>query len=249
MPVNPIPQSAINIYKLFKEILKTNERSPDGLKKLLRDVDIEWAAKVWIKNYDNFRKVPDMFYMTLVLINRKTISGKFSLIYNENIYKVIEKRKEKELIKLYSTPFFSELYDNKELSKREINECEATLRKEMLCMNFFLKKVENMKISETNFLDSPEYKECFYQIYALHDQEDVSFLRTSTLKFATVTEYNEHTDSYQIMTFDILNLLSLICYDENNTYTNKPFNEKTVNYYKENFPIEMKMIKRSYGKK
>jgi hypothetical protein len=51
------------------------------------------------------------------------------------------------------------------------------------------------------------------------------------------------------MSFDLQNLLSLINFDENNTYTNKPFEEKTVKYLREKYTVELKLINRSYGKK
>jgi hypothetical protein len=249
----PVPQSAINIYKIFKEILRTNSRSPDGLKKLYNEEQISWATKIWIANYDNLRKNSDNFYMTLVLLNRKTLSGNFALIYNDSIYRAIEKKKEKELVKLYNTSVFTEIYDNELLSKEEIKGLENVLKREMLAMNLFLKSIENESKIETDFLNSEAYKECFYQIHSLVNiyvpRENAKYLPTTNVNYVNIIEYNEHTDSHQVMCFDLQNLLSLINFDENNTYTNKPFDEKTVKYLKEKYVVELKLINRSYGKK
>jgi hypothetical protein len=253
MSALPVPQCAINIYKIFKEILKTNSRSPDGLKTLYTEAQIEWATKVWINNYDNLRKNTNTFYMTLVLMNRKTLSGNFSLIYNDNIYRAIEKKKEKELVKLYSNPLFTELYDNNLLNKDEIKGLEIVLKKEMFAMNFFIKSIENSSKIQEDFLNSDIYHECFYQIHSLVNiyvsREDSKYLSTTNVNYVNIIEYNENTDSYQVMSFDLQNLLCLINFDENNTYTNKPFDEKTINSIKEKYIVELKLINRSYGKK
>jgi superfamily II DNA helicase RecQ len=253
MSAYPVPQCAINIYKIFKEILKTNCRSPDGLKTLYTEAQITWATKIWISNYDNLRKNSNTFYMTLVLMNRKTLSGNFSLIYNDNIYRAIEKKKEKELVKLFNTPYFTELYDNNLLNKEEVKGLEIVLKKEMLAMNFFIKSIENNSKIQEDFLNSDIYQECFYQIHPLVNiyvsREDSKFLSTTNVDYVNITEYNENTDSYQVMSFDLQNLLSLINFDENNTYTNKPFDEKTIKSIKDKYVVELKLINRSYGKK
>jgi len=249
----PVPQSAINIYKIFKEILRTNSRSPDGLKKLYNESQIEYATKVWISNYDNLKKHSDNFYMSLVLLNRKTLSGNFALIYNDSIYRAIEKKREKELIKLFNTPVFTEIYDNELITKEELKGLENVLKREMLAMNLFIKSIENESKVSHDFLNSESYKECFYQIHSLVNiyvsRENAKYLPTTNVNYVNIIEYNEHTDSYQVMSFDLQNLLSLINFDENNTYTNKPFEEKTVKYLKEKYVVELKLINRSYGKK
>ena len=252
MSVKAIPNAAINIYTLFKEILKTNCRSMDGIKVLYKEENIKWASKVWLANYDNLRKNCENFYMTLVMLNRKTLCGKFSLVYNDSVYKAIKDKKEKELLKLYSAPYFSELSDNKELNKEEIKYLEIVLKKEMLATNFFIKKLENVSKIPENFLESDEYKECFYQIHPLLNinisRNDVKYIDTSVSDYIMISEHNEATDSLQILYFDLLNLLSLIYFDENNTYTNKPFNVKTLEMLKQKYTFEMKLLKRSYGK-
>jgi hypothetical protein len=252
MSVRAIPSAAINIYNLFREILKTNCRSMDGIKTLYSEEHIKWATKVWIANYDNLRKNTENFYMTLVLLNRKTLCGKFSLVYNDSVYKAIKDKKEKELIKLYSFPYFIELSDNKELSKDEVKGLEIILKKEMLATNFFIKKLENLSKIPENFLESEEYKECFFQIHPLLNIEisrnEIKYSNTSISDYVIITEQNETTDSLQILYFDLLNLLSLIYFDENNTYTNKPFNVKTIEILKQKYSFEMKLLKRSYGK-
>ena len=249
----PVPQSAINIYKIFKEILRTNSRSPDGLKKLYSENQISWATKVWISNYDNLKKNSDTFYMSLVLLNRKTLSGNFALIYNDNIYRAIEKKKEKELIKLFHTPLFTEIYDNTLITKEELKGLENVLKREMLAMNLFLKSIENDTKIHEDFLNSETYKECFYQIHSLVNiyvsRENAKYLPTTNVNYVNIIEYNEHTDSHQVMSFDLQNLLSLINFDENNTYTNKPFDEKTIKSLKDKYVVELKLINRSYGKK
>jgi hypothetical protein len=251
--VKAIPRSAVNIYNLFKDIIYTNAKSPDGIRTLYSKENIDWACKIWIKNYDNLRKNPDTFYMTLVLLNRKSLCGKFSLVYNDNIYKSIKDKKEKDLIKLYSNPYFNELYDNKELTKEEKNGLEIILKKEMLAINFYIKKLENMSKIPENFLESEEYKECFYQIHQtlnIHiSRQDIQYINTSVVDYITISEYNENSDSQFIMYYDILNLLSLIYFDENNTYTNKPFNVNTINSIKKKYEFEMKLLKRAYGDK
>lgn len=249
----PVPQAALNIYKIFKEILKTNSRSPDGLKKLYSESQIEYAAKIWIINYDNLKKHSDNFYMSLVLLNRKTLSGNFALIYNDSIYRAIEKKKEKELLKLLSNPVFTEIYDNELLSKDEVKALENVLKREMLAMNLFLKSVENDSKIVDDFLNSETYKECFYQIHSLVNiyvsRENAKYLPTTNVNYVNIIEYNENTDSHQVMSFDLQNLLSLINFDENNTYTNKPFDEKTIRSIKDKYVLELKLINRSYGKK
>jgi hypothetical protein len=252
MSVKAIPNAAINIYKIFKEILKTNSKSLDGIKTLYTEEHIKWASNIWLNNYDNLRKNSETFYMILVLLNRKSLCGKFSLVYNDSVYKAIKDKKEKDLVKLYSSPYFSELYDNKELSKEEKKELEIILKKEMLAINFFIKKLENSNKVPENFLESDEYKECFYQIHLLLDIEisrnEIKYSNTSVSDYVIITEYNEVTESLQILYFDLLNLLSLIYFDENNTYTNKPFNVKTIEILKQKYNFEMKLLKRSYGK-
>lgn len=252
MSVRAIPSAAINIYNLFREILKTNCRSMDGIKNLYNEDHIKWATKVWVSNYDNLRKNTENFYMTLVLLNRKTLCGKFSLVYNDSVYKAIKDKKEKELIKLYSFPYFSELSDNKELSKDEVKGLEIVLKKEMLATNFFIKKLENVSKIPENFLESEEYKECFYQIHPLVNinisRDDIKYINTSVSDYVIITEHNEATDSLQILYFDLVNLLSLIYFDENNTYTNKPFSVKTLEMLKQKYDFEMKLLKRAYGK-
>ncbi len=252
MSVKAIPSAAINIYNLFKDILKTNSRSMDGIKTLYSEDQMNWASKIWLANYDNLRKNSETFYMTLVMLNRKTLCGKFSLVYNDSVYKAIKDKKEKELIKLFIAPYFSELSDNKELSKEEVKGLEIVLRKEMLATNFFVKKLENVCKIPENFLESEEYKECFYQIHPLLNinisRNDIKYIDTSVSDYIMITEYNEATDSLQILYFDLLNLLSLVYFDENNTYTNKPFNVKTLEMLKQKYNFEMKLLKRAYGK-
>jgi hypothetical protein len=121
----------------------------------------------------------------------------------------------------------------------------------MLALNFYVKKLENMSKVSENFLESEEYKECFYQIHQTLNiqvsRQDAKNFNTAIADYIVIDEYNDYTDSQYLMYFDILHLLSLIYFDENNTYTNKPFNVNTINNVKKKYEFEMKLLRRAYG--
>jgi hypothetical protein len=80
------------------------------------------------------------------------------------------------------------------------------------------------------------------------DPELLKYASFESPNFTTLAEYNENTDTYHMYSFDILDLIHLVVFKENNLYTNKPFSEQNLENIHSKYSIEIKMLKRSYGK-
>lgn len=250
MPAKLIPQSVLNAKNFFKETILTTNSSINNPKLQYSQEDIHWATNVWIKNYDKIKENPETYYMVLTLLNRNTKSGKFAIIYNNTIRSVVEKRKDKEFLKLLLSPDYPEVFDNKLLSEDEKNTLISILKKEMLALNLLMKKLENAK--QIQLIPSDLYNECYLQISLLQEEDiDLDMMKYTSFEspnFTMISEYNENTDTYHTYTFDVLELLLMILLNENNMYTNKPFSETSLENTMSKYATEFKMIRRSYGK-
>ena len=250
MSVKIIPQSAINAKKFFKETISTTNSASSNTKFNYSPEDIEWMSSVWIKNYDKLKENPEKYYMALTLLNRNTKSGRFAILYNNLVYTVVEKRKEKELVKLLLNPEYPEIFDNKFIKESEKDHLISILKKEMLALNLLMKKLENSKTVE--LVPSSLYNECYLQITLLHEKDiDLEMMKHTSFEnpiFTMISEYNENTDTFHTYSFDVLELLLLILMGENNIYTNKPFSETNVENITSKYSTELKMLKRAYGK-
>jgi len=249
MSVKIIPQSVINAKLIFKETVNSNKEM-NNTKFFYKTEDIEWMCKLWIQNYDKIKENPKNYFMTLTLLNRNTKSGRFALIYNDLIRSSVERRKDKEFIKLLLNPEIPEIFDNKYLTEEERKSLELCFKKEMLSMNLLLKKIENYKKFE--LVPSNLYNECYIQVSLINDKDsDIDILKHASFEnsnFTMLSEYNENTDTYHTYSFDILELLLLILLKENNIYTNKPFSDSNIDNITSKYNTELKMLRRSYGK-
>jgi hypothetical protein len=250
MKVKYVPQSIINAKRYFQETVLSGKNILSNNKFVYKPEDVEWMGKLWVKVYDKIKENPENYYMVLTLLNRNTKSGKFALIYNDLIFNTVEKRKDKEFMKLLINPEFPELFDNKLLSMEEKSQLQSTFKTEMMTINLLIKIQENSHKLE--MIPSNLYNECFMQVSALLNQDlDLDLLKHASFEsssFITIPEYNENTDTYHMYSFDVLDLIHLIVFKENNVYTGKPFSEQNIENITMKHSIEMKMIKRSYGK-
>jgi hypothetical protein len=250
MSTKLIPQSVLNAKNFFKETIITTNSVINNSKFQYSSEDIQWMTNIWIKNYDKIKENPETYYMVLTLLNRNTKSGKFAIIYNNTIRNIVEKRKDKELVKLFLQPEYPEVFDNKFLSTEERELLISILKKEMLALNLLMKKLENSKMIE--LVPSNLYNECYIQISLLYEKDiDLEVMKYASFEspnFTMISEYNENTDTYHTYTFDILELLLMILLNENNMYTNKPFSETSIENIISKYKTELKMLKRSYGK-
>jgi hypothetical protein len=48
--------------------------------------------------------------------------------------------------------------------------------------------------------------------------------------------------------YDLLDLIVLVTFKENNVYTGKPFSEQNLENINSKYAAEIKMVRRSYGK-
>jgi hypothetical protein len=250
MPVKYIPQSAINAKRFFQETILSGKSIINSNKFLYKQEDVDWMCKLWIRNYDKLKENPVNYYTALTLLNRNTRSGRFALVYNDLIFSCVEKRKDKDFVKLLFNPEFPELYDNKTLTESERTVLKNILKCEIMTINLLMKKQENSQKLE--LVPSSLYNECFLQVSLLLqkdlDPELMKFASFESPNFTTLAEYNENTDTYHMYSFDILDLIHLVVFKENNLYTNKPFSEQNLENIHSKYSIEIKMLKRSYGK-
>ena len=250
MPVKIIPQSVINAKRFFQETILSGKNILSGNKFLYKKEDIDWMTNVWLKNYDKIKENPNVYYTTLTLLNRNTRSGRFALIYNDLVYNTVEKRKEKEFAKLLLNPEFPEIFDNKSLTEEERENLKTILKYEMTAINLLLKRQESSKKIE--LIPSTLYNECFLQVSLMYQQEeDPELLKYSSFEspnFTTLAEHNENTDTYHMYSYDLLDLIVLVTFKENNVYTGKPFSEQNLENINSKYAAEIKMVRRSYGK-
>jgi hypothetical protein len=250
MPTKLIPQSVLNAKNFFKETITTSNSAINNSKFQYSQEDIQWMTNIWIKNYDKIKENPETYYMILTLLNRNTKSGKFAILYNNMVRNIVEKRKDKDLVKLFLNPEYPEIFDNKFLSANEQESLVSVLKKEMLALNLLMKKLENSKTIE--LVPSSLYNECYLQISLLYEKDiDLEIMKYTSFEspnFTMISEYNENTDTYHTYTFDVIELLLMILLNENNIYTNKPFSETSIENTVSKYSIELKMMKRSYGK-
>lgn len=245
-----IPQEVINAKRFFEETMRNNKKILNSNKYFYKMEDIEWMTQMWIKHYDKIRENPKHYYMTLLLLNRNTHSGRFALVYNDLIYAMVEKRKEKEFVKLLLYPEFPELFDNKYLDANEKKHLEKMFYSELKSLNLLMKFYENSKKIE--LIPSKTYNECFLQVSMMENNDsELELMKYASFEsptFATLAEYNENTDTYHMYSFDLLDLITLIVFQENNFYTNKPFSEQNIENVLGKYSTEVKMVKRAYGK-
>ena len=250
MTVKIIPQSVINAKKFFQETILSGKNILNGNKFLYKKEDIEWMTNIWIKNYDKIKENPENYYMILTLLNRNTKSGRFALIYNDLVYNVVEKRKEKDFVKLLMNPEFPEINDNKALAEEEKQYLKTILKYEMTAINLLMKRQESSKKIE--LIPSVLYNECFMQVSLMYQkEEDPELLKYSSFEspnYITIAEHNENTDTYHMYSFDLLDLIVLVVFKENNVYTGKPFSEANLENINSRYNTEIKMVKRAYGK-
>lgn len=250
MPAKLIPQSVLNAKNFFKETITSSNSSINNSKLQYSPEDIQWMTNIWIKNYDKIKENPETYYMVLTLLNRNTKSGKFAILYNNMVRTIVEKRKDKDLVKLLLNPEYPEIFDNKFLSNEERETLISILKKEMLAINLLMKKLENSKTIE--LIPSNLYNECYIQISLLYENDiDLEIMKHTSFEspnFTMISEYNENTDTYHTYTFDVIELLLMILLNENNIYTNKPFSETSIENIISKYKTELKMMKRSYGK-
>jgi len=249
MSVKIIPQSVINAKAIFNETVNSNKEM-NNTKFFYKPEDIDWMSKLWVQNYDKIKENPTNYFMVLTLLNRNTKSGRFALIYNDLVRSSVERRKDKEFVKLLLNPEFPEIFDNKHLTVEEKTYLELSLKKEMLSLNLLLKKIENCKKFE--LIPSNLYNECYIQVTLIQDKDsDMDILKHASFEnsnFTMLSEYNDNTDTYHTYSFDILELLLLILMKENNMYTNKPFSESNIDNITSKYTTELKMLRRAYGK-
>jgi hypothetical protein len=250
MTVKIIPQTVINAKRFFQETILSNKNILSGNKFLYKKEDIEWMTNIWIKNYDKIKENPTSYYMILTLLNRNTRSGRFALIYNDLVYGAVEKRKDKDFAKLLLNPEFPEIYDNKLLTSEEKEHLKTILKYEMTAINLLIKRQESSKKIE--LIPSALYNECFLQVSIMYQtEEDPELLKYSSFEspnYITIAEYNDNTDTHHMYSFDLLDLIVLVVFKENNVYTGKPFSEANIENVTSRYNIEIKMIKRAYGK-
>lgn len=250
MSVKIIPQKVINAKKFFEEIILSGKNILNSNRYLYTPEDVHWMTHIWIKNYDKLKENPVNFYMVLTLLNRNTKSGRFAILYNNSVYASVEKRKEKDFVKLLFNPEFPEVFDNKLLTEEEKNQLKKLFQYEMTALNLLMKKQENEKIIQ--LIPSNLYNQCFLEVYAFFNKDTVSdLLKYDTFEspmFVALSEYNETADTYHMYSFDLLDLILLVVFKENNIYTNKPFSEQNLENIHSKYALEIKMVKMSYGK-
>lgn len=250
MSVKIIPQAAINAKRFFQDTILSGKNILNGNKFLYKDTDIEWMTKIWLKTYDKLKETPEKYYTVLTLLNRNTRCGRFALIYNDLVYNTVDKRKEKEFVKLLLNPEFPEVFDNKALTDEEREHLKKILKYEMTAINLLMKRQESSKKIE--LVPSTLYNECFLQVSLMYQQEeDPELLKYSSFEspnFTTLAEYNENTDTYHMYSYDLLDLIVLVTFKENNVYTGKPFSEQNLENIHSRYTAEIKMVRRSYGK-
>jgi len=250
MSVKIIPRCVVNAKLFFQETILSGRSISSGSKFLYSKEDVDWMTNIWIKNYDKIKENPYNYYMTLTLLNRNTKSGRFALIYNDLVYASVEKRKEKDFLKLLLHPEFTEINDNKYFDEKERNHWRFILKCELTAINLLMKKQENSK--KIQMIPSPLYNECFIQVSFLFNKDiDIDLLKYTSFEstnFITLSEYNENTDTYHMYSFDLIDLILLVVFKENNIYTNKPFSEQNLENINTKYSTEIKMVRRSYGK-
>jgi len=250
MTVKIIPQSVINAKRFFQDTVLSGKNILNGSKFLYKKEDIDWMTNIWIKNYDKIKENPNSYYMVLTMLNRNTRSGRFALVYNDLVYSTVEKRKDKDFARLLLNPEFPEINDNKSLNEDEKEYLKKILKYEMTAINLLIKRQESAKKLE--LIPSALYNECFLQVSLMYQkEEDPELLKYSSFEspnYITLAEYNENTDTYHMYSFDLLDLIVLVVFNENNVYTGKPFSEANLENITSRYNTEIKMVKRAYGK-
>jgi hypothetical protein len=213
-------------------------------------LDFDFIYYLPIINYDKIKENPNSYYMVLTMLNRNTRSGRFALVYNDLVYSTVEKRKDKDFARLLLNPEFPEINDNKSLNEDEKEYLKKILKYEMTAINLLIKRQESVKKLE--LIPSALYNECFLQVSLMYQkEEDPELLKYSSFEspnYITLAEYNENTDTYHMYSFDLLDLIVLVVFNENNVYTGKPFSEANLENITSRYNTEIKMVKRAYGK-
>ena len=199
--------------ELLEVVLKTNNEL------FFKRIDFIMKTVSKIKDIERF-------ISGLILINKNSYFGNYSLGYNRDLFEAVHEKNESKFLRIFTNPISSDIFNNYNLTKETLDE---------------IKYYYNLEKMTYFYLYQKKFYDCFYDINLQQIQELKKEIYNIQEKDINIKYFsNKNTISIkkgrEIITSDIIEIIFKI-------FKDVKINDKLDSYIKSNYTTEYYFIK------
>ena len=199
--------------ELLEVVLKTNNEL------FFKRIDFIMKTVSKIKDIERF-------ISGLILLNKNSYFGNYSLGYNRDLLEVVREKNESKFLRIFTNPISSDIFNNYNLTKETLDE---------------IKYYYNLEKMTYFYLYQKKFYDCFYDINLQQIQELKKEIYNIQEKDINIKYFsNKNTISIkkgrEIITSDIIEIIFKI-------FKDVKINDKLDSYIKSNYTTEYYFIK------